>query len=991
MKKLFMIFMAAFLFVGIVACGGKTTEAPTTGAPTTVAPTTDGPTTQAPTTVAPTTLESNELPVIAGVGNVEVIIGDAFDPLAGVTATDEEDGNLTNITYTGTLDLFTAGAYTLTYSVTDSDGGVGTATRVITVVDVDLVMPTGFFNYKFATTELRHTFMAAAERYLLENMYGGIPLFANSGFALYSSRLQFPVNEYLPVMGFGTSFGSFSADDSTVKMEDGSFGVAGEYTYRTASTTNPVTWNHWQYDTSTDSDYMGLYQDSLYAFEFNEDKTGYAVNPSMASDNPQPIESDITDTGKEVAYTWRVPLRTDLEWFYHPDTDISGLPAGHEIIDANDFILTFKLALEKGWFRAISGGGDFIAKTNKIVNAEEFKDGDATWEEVGLKVYDDFTLEFTFVEQQSEWNVKYWLSSFVMTPINLELYAALQDGENNSYGTSNKTIAYHGPYYVDYFEADKVLKYKANPSYYDTDKFFYTGYSFAILADAAVMFDEFEAGKLEGVTLPAAKYEDYKNHPGLKRIPGATVFRLMINGLGTVQNQQDQFPASTFVPEPILANHDFKMALYFAIDRQTLAWEVMKTSDPAMFLFTDAYLVDAELGIPYRATPQGESVGEGLSVSTYGFNEDAAVAYWELAIDALVADGTYQPGTAASYNTITIDIVTQAASASQVLLYDYLKAQFEELFVSNEHYIKVVITNTQAAFPDNYYKFTMVGNFDLGTGGISGSTLDAASFLDVFADDNRGGFTLNWGIDTSTSNIEIRYVDFNGVYHREMWSFNAIVSALNGTVYVVDGAEISVPAPKIIDVTPTTMTFTISEFNNPSYTNITYTIYEYQQDGTGYVLFGEENVVPTSSEITLTGLKPYPFDYAVEVSYSYAEDETQTGAQDTWEYTAPLIPEEGTVVTENSAIFTLNQDDRARIFTTDSVVLYEISYDENDDPVYTEITTATITIDGSTLTISGLTADTEYAIEYGTDDAFATEVAYYCQYLEFATEAAPVV
>lgn len=908
MKKVFMIFMAAFLFVGIVACGGKTTEAPTTQAPTTQAPTTQGPTTQAPTTVAPTTGEPNELPVIAGVDNVQVTIGEDFDPLEGVTATDEEDGNLTNITYTGTLDLTTAGEYTLTYSVTDSNGGVGTATRVVTVVDVDVVYPTGFFNFKFATTELRHTFMAAAERYLLDTMYGGVPLFANGTFALYSDRLQFPVDEYIPVMGFGGSFGSFSADDSTVLMDDGLPGKAGEYTYRTSSTTNPENWNQWLYQTSTDSDFMGLYYDALYVYEFNEDKTGYAVNPSMASDNPIPVDSYITETGKEVSKTWRIPVRTDLEWYYHPDTDTSALPAGHEVIDANDFVNTFKFALDEGWFRAISGGGDFITANSKILNAKEYRDGDATWEEVGIKTVDDHTIELTFVDDQSEWNVRYFLSSFVMTPVNLELYAALQVGENNSYGTSNTTIAYHGPYYVDYYEADKVLRYKKNPNFHTPDMYFYTGYSFMIIAEAEVRFQEFIAGKLEGVSLPVADYEEYKDHPGIKQIPGATTFRMMINGLGTVENQRELFPGGTWVPEPLLANQDFKKAMFFVVDRQNLAEVVLKTSTTNMYLFSDAYLVDAELGVPYRATEQGLSVGVGLSPSTFGYNADAAVAYWELAIDALVQAGVYTPGTAAAYNHIELDFNIFSGSEAQVLMGEYIKAQFETYFTSSEHYIDVKLTVVPKDFPGIYYDYMMTGEFDLSIGGISGSTLDAASFLDVFCDDNRGGFTLNWGIDTSIAEIEVRYWDFQGGYHREMWSFNAITAALNGLVYLQDGEEIDTPSPFIniqndvaVDGTPTSVPVTIREYTNVAYTNLTYTVQYYDLD-LGYLdLEGYVDIAVPSANFTIDGLEPYYYgkapdgstiyrgDYQIVLSFEYTEDNTKVGTTTSQWFMLPTI------------------------------------------------------------------------------------------------------
>ena len=78
--------------------------------------------------------ESNQAPVISGVGNQTITVGESFDPLAGVTATDKEDGDLTGqIKVTGKVDTAKEGNYPLTYSVTDSDGNETIVKRVITV------------------------------------------------------------------------------------------------------------------------------------------------------------------------------------------------------------------------------------------------------------------------------------------------------------------------------------------------------------------------------------------------------------------------------------------------------------------------------------------------------------------------------------------------------------------------------------------------------------------------------------------------------------------------------------------------------------------------------------------------------------------------------------------------------------------------------------------------------------------------------------------
>ncbi|MGL4773910.1 MAG: glycosyl hydrolase family 18 protein [Clostridium sp.] len=78
--------------------------------------------------------EQNQAPVLSGIANKTINVGEAFDKMAGVTATDKEDGDLTSkIVVTGEVDINKAGVYELTYSVTDSKGLETTKTRTITV------------------------------------------------------------------------------------------------------------------------------------------------------------------------------------------------------------------------------------------------------------------------------------------------------------------------------------------------------------------------------------------------------------------------------------------------------------------------------------------------------------------------------------------------------------------------------------------------------------------------------------------------------------------------------------------------------------------------------------------------------------------------------------------------------------------------------------------------------------------------------------------
>ena len=73
-------------------------------------------------------------PTLSGVENLTIDRGDTFDPLAGVTANDDVDGDLTgSIRVSGAVDVNFSGEYTLDYSVSDAGANTATASRLVTV------------------------------------------------------------------------------------------------------------------------------------------------------------------------------------------------------------------------------------------------------------------------------------------------------------------------------------------------------------------------------------------------------------------------------------------------------------------------------------------------------------------------------------------------------------------------------------------------------------------------------------------------------------------------------------------------------------------------------------------------------------------------------------------------------------------------------------------------------------------------------------------
>ena len=89
--------------------------------------------------VYPTIEDINNIPVIDA-KNKELNVGDSFDPRKDVTATDKEDGNLTDAIeiVENTVDTTKAGTYHVTYKVTDKDGASSIKTIKVVVKEKEV-------------------------------------------------------------------------------------------------------------------------------------------------------------------------------------------------------------------------------------------------------------------------------------------------------------------------------------------------------------------------------------------------------------------------------------------------------------------------------------------------------------------------------------------------------------------------------------------------------------------------------------------------------------------------------------------------------------------------------------------------------------------------------------------------------------------------------------------------------------------------------------
>lgn len=666
--------------------------------------------------------------------------------------------------------------------------------------DITGDVPISFFqkaNGLYDFTNLNYTevakIYAAAENFLLENVYAGVPLFTGATRMMFSSRVELFSSTYNAIMGFGVPFSTLNADDSNVIMSGNTYGNANEFTFRSAYSIDPTILNSWTYDDYSSEAFIKQFSGKLYDTFFDDTKTGFKLQPSLADSDPTPV-NPIVINGQTYAKVWQIPIKNNLTWTYHPNTNLSGLSSGHEVLNAEDFLWTYRYALQQQWFRARTGGSDFVS--NHVKGAAEFLAGSAGINDVGLRLASGSsnTLEIEYTTDKTAFDVKYQFSSSSLSPLNQQLLLKLTP---EAYATSPESTPSSGVYYLDTWSLGEQITFKKTLNHPLKDLYHYTGLQYTFMAGSELIFQALLDGKLDMANLPSSRTLEYALDSRVKTIPTSTTYRLVINGFGTAERRDEYIESHpdvpinpNFVPEPILMYKEMRQALYYGFDRYEAAVNQAKIYVPAYTIFTNNFFIDVTHGVTIRTLPAGAAILTKFGHDNDGFVPNKAVSLFEEAVNQAIAEGYYEPGNASNYTVIALNL-TYASSGNQALqtMAQQLKSQYESRLIDHTHYVKLQINLLDVAFPSSYYDFMQKANTDLGIAGISGSVPNSHGLLSSFTDDNRSGFTLDYGIDTTSANIPLAYQNASGQLVYELWSYNALVSALNGKVYVKDGME----------------------------------------------------------------------------------------------------------------------------------------------------------------------------------------------------------
>lgn len=667
----------------------------------------------------------------------------------------------------------------------------------------------GTYSYVAASYSERAEILGVLEKYAVESGLTGITMYEDSGYILYNPLVVKGAENYIPGYGFGVLAEGRANGDL-----EGETNAAWKRYYHTYESSDPKNMNYGDDKGEVVGSLVGYISDSYWGTKMNETKDGYEWYSALANEKPQALNASAV-TGLATKYKFEVKVGAAAKYNTLSKKAELAKFAGQEVA-IEDYETPWKLLYTKanGWAR----GSESLTGSGSIKGLEDYYNDSANgfnaeaWAKVGFKAYEEGGkgyIEVEFNQPCSSFYAMYYIASSLYAPVPEAFIEAIGGAKffgkfdvENGLTPVDTTLA-TGPYVLEAWEQDKQIVFKKNELFYE--KSIYQGWEGvhvailpAITEDPEAAYREFEAGKLTSCGIPTTKLQELKDDERASQTVGSTTTKLNLNVCdqetwiklfgenGTIAQTPE---AEYWQCEPALANHDFVLGLSYAINRVELAESIGAT--PSVSYLGSAYMADPENGVAYNNTEAHKNAIADLIEGTdgYGYNLEKARAYFKKACDELLASGVYKEG-----DTITLEMGWQTQTAIdyyQKPLEKYWKEAFNHESVCGGKLKLELVSWVGAVWSDIYYKKMMLGQYDIGMGGVSGNTLNPLNFLEVLKSDNSSGFTLNWGIDTSEVSKDLIWDD-------SAWSFDALWQVADTGGYVEDGKIKANYAPELL-------------------------------------------------------------------------------------------------------------------------------------------------------------------------------------------------
>ena len=240
---------------------------------------------------------------------------------------------------------------------------------------------------------------------------------------------------------------------------------------------------------------------------------------------------DISEDGLK----WTFYIRKDMKW------------SNGDPVTAKDYYNGVKRGLDPEL------AAEYAYLTYYIKNAQSYSEKKITdFEQVGVKVIDDYTLEFELQDPTAYFGKLLVMPIFY--PVNEKALAEFGD----QYALDPKKSVYSGPYIMTEWSHGSKVVLERNPNYWTKDKFKIEKLIAVITADLDSAANSYENGELTITKISPEKLKAYKDKPELVSYSDGRVYYFSFN-----------------LKNDILKNQKVRQALSLAIDRDKLVNEVL--------------------------------------------------------------------------------------------------------------------------------------------------------------------------------------------------------------------------------------------------------------------------------------------------------------------------------------------------------------------------------------------------------------------------------
>ncbi len=439
-------------------------------------------------------------------------------------------------------------------------------------------------------------------------------------------------------------------------------GTTAEKVYHTyMKSDSPVLSAHDSVETSVETPLLYC---SAFLFRAvpDDDGMGYHYIGDIASELPIQVDD----------YTWQIKLDPAAHWY-------NGDP-----INADTMIYSYQMLLDPILANKMA---DFLSDYSiTIVNAKDYSlqgtSNTISWDEVGIKKIDDYTIEIHTVDANTQADVCSHFTNRATGPVYEPLYEAgmNEDRTSTTYGTSLDTWMSCGPYYLDTWTYDSIQVYKKNDTYWHSDLFHYDAVEVRIIPEMNARVELWEQGLLDDFTPDANTIETYIDDPRTVEYPSITVFHIDVN----CKNPEN----------PLCSSINYRKALYHAMNREVIARDLFGYQEPSGTYVNGMAGLLSESGLTYRESEYGKAVTALVeSWGPYGYSPELAREYLAKAYEECgVSDDT----------VITLTMAFDESDTAWKATAEYLMEEFPVIF-DGKLQIKIV---TYAGMSTTDYKKT---------------------------------------------------------------------------------------------------------------------------------------------------------------------------------------------------------------------------------------------------------------------------------------------